>query len=130
MTDIIEVETKDHARLRLTLCYSWKFDLKDKSNAVESEKLFKVNDFIWDACKNLAAKIRWAVSTVPFEIFHKNSASIVKTAVFWVDENNVTKNALKFDSNNLMILNVDIHTQEPIDSKTRENLSKSTNLSI
>ena len=130
MTDIIEVETKDHARLKLQLCYSWKFDLSDKTKKEEVDKLFKVNDFIGNACKNLAAKIRGAVSTVQFELFHKNSASIVKSSVFGVDENNVAKSFLKFDSNNLLIINVDIHSQEPIDSKTRENLSKSTNLSI
>lgn len=130
MTDIIEVETKDHARLRLQLCYSWKFDLQDKTNFAEVNKLFKVNDFIGDACKNLAEKIRGSVSTVQFEVFHKNSASIVKSAVFGVDKNNMTKNSLKFNANNLLIINVDIHNQEPIDAKTRENLSKSTNLSI
>jgi major vault protein len=130
MTDIIEVETKDHARLRLTLCYSWKFEVLGKDKLEEANKLFKVNDFIGDACKNLAAKIRGAVSTVQFEVFHKNSASIVKSAVFGVEENNMTRSFLKFESNNLLVINVDIHTQEPIDVKTRENLSKSTNLSI
>lgn len=129
MTDIIEVETKDHARLSLQLCYSWKF-AADKQDLVETEKIFKVNDFIGDACKNLAARIRGAVSTIQFEVFHKNSAAIVKSAVFGFDEKNMVKDSLKFESNNLMILNVDIHTQEPIDPKTRENLSKSTNLSI
>ena len=94
MTDIIEVETKDHARLSLQLCYSWKFEV-DRTNPNDSLKVFKVNDFIGDACKNLAARIRGTVSTVPFEVFHKNSASIVKSAVFGVDENNITKQFLK-----------------------------------
>lgn len=127
MTDIIEVETRDHARLLLQLCYSWKFDVdKIKETKEESMKVFKVNDFIGDACKNLAARIRGTVSTVPFEVFHKNSASIVKSAVFGQGGSGY----LRFESNNLLILNVDIQSQEPIDIGTRENLSKSTNLSI
>lgn len=130
MTDIIEVETRDHARLKLQLCYSWKFDVKDKKNHVENGKLFTVNDFVGNACKNLAAKIRGAVSTVPFETFHKNSATIVKTAIFGLEDNGNIRQELKFNSNNLVIINVDIQTQEPCDPKTRENLSKSTNLSI
>lgn len=130
MTDIIEVETRDHARLKLQLCYSWKFEVFDKKNHKENSKLFTVNDFVGNACKNLAAKIRGAVSTVPFETFHKNSATIVKSAIFGVDENGMIKPNLKFSSNNLVIINVDIQTQEPCDPKTRENLSKSTNLSI
>lgn len=130
MTDIIEVETKDHARLSLTLCYSWKFDVTNRSDPAEVDKLFKINDFIGDACKNLAAKIRASVSKIPFEVFHQNSASIVKSAVFGLNENMTTNNFLKFNSNNLVIINVDVNSQEPINSKTRENLSKSTNLSI
>jgi major vault protein len=130
MTDIIEVETRDHARLKLQLCYSWKFEVIDKKDQKENSKLFTVNDFVGNACKTLAAKIRGAVSTVPFETFHKNSATIVKSAIFGVDDKGMTKNNYKFKSNNLVIINVDIQTQEPCDPKTRENLSKSTNLSI
>jgi major vault protein len=131
MTDIIEVETRDHARLRLQLCYSWKFEVKDKSDHVENTKLFNVNDFVGDACKNLAAKIRGTVSGVSFEEFHKSSATLVRQAIFGsYDKTNMTKTNLKFEANNLVIINVDIQTQEPCDPKTRESLSKSTNLSI
>jgi len=128
MTDIIEVETRDHARLKLQLCYSWKFevDVKDPEDCL---KLFTVNDFVGNAAKNLASKIRGAVSSVPFESFHKNSANIVKTAIFGTEIKG-SKPQLKFNSNNLVITNVDIQSQEPTDQKTRENLSKSTNLSI
>jgi len=129
MTDLIEVETRDHARLRLTLSYSWKFEFNPK-DMNDCRKIFTVNDFVGDACKNLAAKIRGEVSTVAFEQFHKNSANIVKNSVFGKDENGNTKTFFKFESNNLVITNVDIQAQEPCDAKTRENLSKSTNLSI
>ena len=130
MTDLIEVETRDHARLTLQLSYSWKFEVLDKNNAEECYKIFKCNDFVGDACKNIAAKIRAAVSSVPFETFHKGSAAIVRTAVFGKDEKGNTNSFLKFSANNLLITNVDIQAQEPCDVKTRENLSKLTNLSI
>jgi major vault protein len=129
MTDIIEVETKDHARLRLQLCYSWKFEVNVK-DADDCLKLFTVNDFIGNAAKVLAAKIRGAVSLVAFETFHKNSANIVKSSIFGTDSEGKLRSSLKFNSNNLVITNVDIQSQEPIDQKTRDNLSKSTNLSI
>ena len=129
MTDIIEVETKDHARLRLQLCYSWKFEVNMK-DADDCLKLFTVNDFIGNAAKTLAAKIRGAVSSVAFESFHKNSANIVKSSIFGTDSDGHLKTNLKFLSNNLVITNVDIQSQEPTDQKTRDNLSKSTNLSI
>lgn len=129
-TDLIEVETRDHARLSLQLSYSWKFEVLDKNNEEECYKIFKCNDFVGDACKNIAAKIRAAVSSVPFEIFHKGSAAIVRSAVFGKDEKGNINSFLKFKANNLLITNVDIQAQEPCDVKTRENLSKLTNLSI
>jgi major vault protein len=130
MTDLIEVETRDHARLTLQLSYSWKFEVLDRNNAEECHKIFKCNDFVGDACKIIAAKIRTAVSSVPFETFHKGSAAIVRSAVFGKDEKGNTNSFLKLSANNLLITNVDIQGQEPCDVKTRENLSKLTNLSI
>lgn len=124
MTDIIEVETRDHARLTLNLSYSWKFEVLDRNNAEECYKIFKCNDFVGDACKIIAAKIRTAVSSVPFETFHKGSAAIVRSAVFGRDEKGNTNSFLKFTANNLLITNVDIQAQEPSDVKTRENLRK------
>ncbi len=130
MTDIIEVETRDHARLKVQLCYSWRF-IVDQKNMDDCRRIFTVNDFIGDACKNLAAKIRGAVSTVTFENFHNYSQNLVKTAVFGVDnESGISRTSLQFESNNLLITNVDIQSQEPCDEKTRENLSQSTDLSI
>jgi major vault protein len=129
MTDIIEVETRDHARLKVQLCYSWRF-IVDQKDLNDCRKIFTVNDFVGDACKNLAAKIRGAVSTVTFENFHNYSQNLVKTAVFGTDENNIALTSLKFESNNLLITNVDIQSQEPCDEKTRDNLSQSTDLSI
>jgi major vault protein len=129
MTDIIEVETRDHARLVVTLSYSWRFNINQK-NIDECRKIFTVNDFVGDACKNLAARIRGAVSTVTFENFHNLCQNIVKSAIFGVDENGITKSMIKFESNNLIITNVDVQSYQPLDEKTRNNLSQSTDLSI
>ena len=37
----------------------------------DSESLFSVPDFVGDACKSIASKIRGAVAAVPFDDFHK-----------------------------------------------------------
>ena len=46
------------------------FDVKDKSEK-ESAKLFSVPDFVGDACKAIASRIRGAVAGVQFDDFHK-----------------------------------------------------------
>lgn len=49
------------------------FDSKDKKNAEEAAKLFSVPDFIGDACKIIASRIRNAVIAVQFDEFYKVS---------------------------------------------------------
>lgn len=68
MTDIVVVETSDHAQLRLELCYNWKFEI-DKSNEEDRNKLFQIEDFVGNCCKNIASRIRGAISGVAFEEF-------------------------------------------------------------
>lgn len=124
MTDIVVVETSDHARLSLKLSYNWHFDVKDKEK--DGPKLFQVPDFVGDSCKAIAARIRGAVAAVSFEVFHKTSAKLIRESVFGGTENN----RFVFKSNNLVISNVDIQSVEPVDQKTRDSLQKSVQLAI
>merc|ERR1719263_1900125 len=59
MTDIVTVETSDHARLRLTLSYNWHFNISKKNDI---QKIFNVRDFTGTACKALASRVRGAVA--------------------------------------------------------------------
>ena len=49
-------------------------------------QVFAVADFVGDLCKAMASKIRGVVSSVTFDDFHKNSASIIQKAVFGEDK--------------------------------------------
>jgi major vault protein len=129
MTDIVIVETADHARLSLKVSYNWHFDI-DKSNAEQAARLFQVPDFVGDACKAVASRVRAAVAAVSFDAFHKNSAKIIRSAVFGADETGKVKNRFYFSSNNLVITNIDIQSVEPVDQRTRDSLQKSVQLAI
>eukprot|EP00128_Syssomonas_multiformis_P004078 Colp12_sorted_trinity150504_noHs@22725 len=128
-TDIITIETADHARLQLQLSYNWHFDC-DKTNDVEAAKLFSVPDFVGDFCKAIASRVRGAVASVQFDDFHKNSAKIIRTSVFGVDENGKIRDRFLFPANNLYITSIDIQSVEPVDQRTREALMKSVQLAI
>ena len=71
-TDVIQIETADHARLSLKLSYNWQFNVKDLSDD-EGSKIFNVPDFVGDACKAIASRVRGAVAAVAFDDFHKVS---------------------------------------------------------
>jgi len=131
-TDTVEVETVDHARLRLAVSYNWMFDQEQaKSNEDEARKLFSVPDFIGDMCKTLASRIRGAVAGVTFDEFHKNSARIIRGSVLGYDRaTNKIKSKLEFESNLLSVTSVDIQSVEPVDQKTKDSLMKSVQLAI
>ena len=123
MTDLITVETSDHARLQLQLSYNWQFEV-DKASADDATKIFSVPDFVGDVCKAVASRVRGAVAQTAFDDFHKNSSKVIRNAVFG------GKEAWRFAANKLVITNIDIQAVEPVDSKTRESLQKSVQLAI
>uniref|UniRef100_A0A8C1NZV3 Major vault protein n=1 Tax=Cyprinus carpio TaxID=7962 RepID=A0A8C1NZV3_CYPCA len=129
-TDIITIETADHARLQLQLSYNWHFDIKQPVEAAKATALFSVPDFVGDACKAIASRIRGAVASVQFDDFHKNSNRIICSAVFGFDEKLAVRSSLRFNQNGLVISSVDIQSVEPVDQRTRDALQKSVQLAI
>lgn len=129
-TDVIVVETSDHARLQLQLSYNWHFDLKNKDDATEAAMLFSVPDFVGDACKAIASRVRGSVASVQFDDFHKNSAKIIRASVFGMDENKKVREKFMFSQNNLVVTSIDIQSVEPVDQRTRDSLQKSVQLAI
>jgi len=130
-TDLVSVETGDHAKLKLRLSYNWQFEIpEDKKNDPKwSTKLFSISDFIGDACIAVASRIRGAVAAVPFDDFHKNSAQLIRTSVFGI-KNGKLGTRMFFAQNNLLITGIDIQSIEPEDTKTREALQKSVQQAI
>jgi major vault protein len=130
MTDVVTVETSDHARLNLTLSFNWQFEV-DRSSQEAAAKIFDVRDFVGDACKALASRVRGAVAAETFDNFHKHSAKMIRTSIFGTEaDSGKIKGRFVFSANNLCITNVDIQSVEPVDARTRESLQKSVQLAI
>jgi major vault protein len=129
MTDIVIVETADHARLSLKLSYNWHFEV-DKTKPEDVARLFQVPDFVGDSCKAIASRVRGAVAGVSFDQFHKSSAKVIRQAVFGTDEKEKIRNKFVFSANSLVITNIDIQSVEPVDQRTRDSLQKSVQLAI
>jgi len=47
------------------------FEVKNKDDATEAAMLFSVPDFVGDACKAIASRVRGSVASVQFDDFHK-----------------------------------------------------------
>ena len=129
MTDIVTVETSDHARLQLKLSYNWNFEI-DHSDLAAADRLFAVPDFVGDCCKAIAGRVRSVVAATPFDAFHKASATLIREAIFGRDANGSIQNRFTFPANSLSISNIDIQSVEPVDHRTRDSLMKSVQLAI
>eukprot|EP00300_Choanocystis_sp_HF-7_P038612 c55758_g1_i1.p2 GENE.c55758_g1_i1~~c55758_g1_i1.p2 ORF type:complete len:337 (+),score=78.56 c55758_g1_i1:1-1011(+) len=125
MTDLLVVETSDHARLQIQLGYNWHFAV-DRTDEKERARVFSVPDFIGDACNTLGSRVRGAISSVPFQQFHAHSAEIIRAAVLGEAPDAV----YRFPANGLVITNVDVQNVEPVDQRTRDSLQKSVTLAI
>ncbi|XP_009882003.1 PREDICTED: major vault protein [Charadrius vociferus] len=93
-------------------------------------RLFSVPDFVGDACKALASRVRGAVAAVTFDDFHKNSNRLICSAVFGFDEGGRLREQLRFAPNGLVVTSVDIQSVEPVDQRTRDALQRSVQLAI
>jgi len=78
----------------------------------------------------MASNIRGDVASVAFDQFHKYSARIIRKAVFGANNEGKINDEFIFNSNNLIITNVDIQSVEPVDQRTRDSLQKSVQLAI
>ncbi|EGC38895.1 major vault protein beta (MVP-beta) [Dictyostelium purpureum] len=126
MTDLITVETADHARLSLKLSYNWHFKIEPKNPS----KLFATSDFTGDLCKATGSLVRAAVAASTFDNFHKHSSDIIQTAVFGKNKNGESNDCLYFETNGLVITNIDVQSVEPVDQRTLDSLQKSVQLAI
>ncbi|RNF26904.1 major vault protein-like protein [Trypanosoma conorhini] len=130
MSDVVDVETLDHARLRLELAYNWEFDSSDKKHI--KQVAFAMPDFIGKTCNTLANRIRAAIAAESFEQFHRNSSSVIRKAIFCSDSGTteMRENGLYFPVSGLLITNVDVRSVEPVEPNTRNALKKSVQLAV
>lgn len=128
MTDMFEVATRDHARLKIKLSYKWCFDI-DK-NSKEPEVIFKVADFVGYACENLASRIRQVAAENDFETFHQNSSKLIRESVFGIDEKGKIKKFRLFPENNLKIIDIDIKNIIPVNQDTADKLKEAIDTNI
>eukprot|EP01113_Clastostelium_recurvatum_P017882 TRINITY_DN210_c0_g1_i5.p1 TRINITY_DN210_c0_g1~~TRINITY_DN210_c0_g1_i5.p1 ORF type:complete len:887 (-),score=328.55 TRINITY_DN210_c0_g1_i5:121-2733(-) len=157
MTDVITVETGDHARLSLKLSYNWHFEVGNKELAA---RIFSTPDFTGDLCKAIGSLVRGAVASSSFDDFHKHSSEIIHNAVFGKTPNPSASasgavapapakdakghvkgeapapkptgesDRLLFSANSLVVTNIDVQSVEPVDQRTLDSLQKSVQLAI
>lgn len=97
-------------------------ELAFKSAATPLKKGDKIKAYVLEGITKIFAKI----NQFPLQ----NSAKIIRTSVFGIDDNHKIRNKFTFPANNLNITSIDIQSVEPVDQRTRDALQKSVQLAI
>eukprot|EP00047_Mylnosiga_fluctuans_P004354 m.234036 g.234036 ORF g.234036 m.234036 type:complete len:863 (+) comp12604_c0_seq1:42-2630(+) len=155
ITDQIQVETSDHARLNIkySVNYHFEFDPEDEASL---NTMFAVPDFVGFVAGGLASRIRTAVAQTGFDDFHRHSAAVMRRAVFGGPEDDGSgqddgegddshsddgqgdgqgglgggENVLRFPENNIVLSNLDIQAIDPVDSNMQDLLMRSVQMAI
>jgi len=127
-TDLFEVATRDHARLRIKLSYKWQFDVEGDSE--KDKAIFRVNDFVGYVCENLASRIRQVAAENDFETFHKAASTLIRRVIFGVDDAGKPRKERLFAENHLRIIDIDIKDIAPVDEKTALKLREAIDTNI
>ena len=123
MSDIFTVETSNNAKLEVSISYNWHFryDEEDQSTLL---KIMNASDFVGDAVRELNAKVVAEIASKSLDEFHKNSAQMIRTAVFGEGKEYF------FPGNNLVITDADIRSVECVDKSSQESLKKTVQMAI
>ncbi len=127
MRDKLVVETADHAKLTLSVSYSWFFRKNEKE---DGNKMFLIKDFVGNACRTLASRIRGIVSTVEYKDFSQNYQTIVNSVIFKKDDKG-NKIPFIFEDNNLVVSDVNCDQGlVPVDPEIERSLNESLSLNF
>ncbi len=128
MSDIFKVETANNAKLLINISYNRYFEF-NKDDQESLKRIFSVRDFVGDACRELKSKVVAEVASKTLDEFHKNSARIIRSAIFGMKDGHVI-DEYKFNAYNLVINGVDIKSVESMDKKSQDSLREIVEMAI
>lgn len=111
--------------------YNWEFKF-DKNDQASVLKIFNIIDYLGNACKAMSSRIRAAVSSVTFDVFHKTSNSLIQQSI-------LSKGHFLFTANNFSITEVNTSGSgdgagetgyKAIDKEIDQSLQKSFKMSL
>eukprot|EP00048_Salpingoeca_helianthica_P015838 m.228868 g.228868 ORF g.228868 m.228868 type:complete len:835 (-) comp17618_c0_seq1:36-2540(-) len=128
ITDKIQVETSDHARLMVLYSVKYHFEVDATSDAALN-RMFAVPDYIGFVARQIASRMRGAVAQAGFDQFHRHSAQMLHTAIFGNVPAGETP-TLRFLENGVVVSHLDVREITPVDASMGDLLVRSVQMAI
>jgi major vault protein len=107
ISDIVEVETKDHVRIKLKLSHRVSFE-------GEPERWFDVENYVKFLCDHVRSVLKGAVKRVTVENFYESAVDFVRDTILGKSEEN-GRPGMRFEENGMRILDIEVLTIEIVD---------------
>ncbi len=108
ISDMVEVETRDHVRIKLKLSHRVSFE-------GDPEKWFDVENYVKFLCDHVRSVLKGAVKRVTVENFYESAVDFVRDTVLGVSEDGKGRPGMAFEENGMHILDIEVLTIEIVD---------------
>jgi major vault protein len=117
ISDIVEVETKDHVRIKLKLSHRVSFE-------GDPEKWFDVENYVKFLCDHVRSVLKGAVKRVTVESFYESAVDFVRDTVLGTSEGGDGRPGMVFEENGMHILDIEVLTIEIVDQAVAKLLTE------
>lgn len=117
ISDMVEVETKDHVRIKLKLSHRVSFE-------DDPEKWFDVENYVKFLCDHVRSVLKGAVKRVTVENFYESAVDFVRDTVLGTSEEGKGRLGMAFEENGMRIVDIEVLTIEIVDQAVAKLLAE------
>jgi major vault protein len=105
VSDIVRVRTSDHVELDVAVSYRVSFQASD---AAGEARWFNVKNYVALLCDHVGSIVRAAVRATSIDLFHAQSAGIIRSAVLGEKKGDEKRSGRSFDENGMVVYDVEV----------------------
>ncbi len=123
VSDVVDVETKDHANLAVKLSYRISFE-------EEKEKWFDVRNYVGLLCDHLSSLVRSSVKRLPLDTFYSGKegkevdTDMIRDTILGPKEEGKDRKGRFFKENNMRVYDLEVLKVEVMDDEIAEMLDE------
>ncbi len=105
VSDIVRVRTSDHVELDVTVSYRVSFHATEPGGEA---RWFNTKNYVALLCDHLGSIVRAAVRGTAIEVFHAQSAAVVRSAILGEKRGDEKRTGRAFEENGMVVYDVEV----------------------
>jgi major vault protein len=117
ISDLVEVETRDHVRIKLKLSHRVSFE-------GDPERWFDVENYVKFLCDHVRSVLKGAVKRVTVEGFYESAVDFVRDTVLGTSSEDAGRPGMPFEENGMRIVDIEVLSIEIVDQAVAKLLAE------